>query len=365
MKKKILLLSSIVLLSVAVRAQISLTLQVPPFGVLMKNQLWNMTLINTGNMAVPVQLGMTMVDEKTNQPVMSASAPAIILNHGARQIQAKDLNPIVYTYESPAISDRNPNGLLPIGQFRVCYTVSRGADNGSPIEACIELAVDPLSPPLLNTPADEAQIYTASPQFTWLPPTPASIFSDLSYDLVLVEVLPGQAKADAVEQNVPVYSGGLINNPFLNYATSYAALDTGRLYAWRIVAMNNGQPAAMSDIWTFRVVSPPLPALHTTNNPYLTLKRGLDPSVAAGSTNMRFNYDNAPADTAVHYTINSLSDRGNPVVQQGQLSLRRGQNLLQLTLLKTAGYDRKKTYLFQLINGRNESWTIKFTGPAQ
>ena len=365
MNKKTVLLLSIVLLSVAVRAQISMTLQVPPFGVLMKNQLWNMTLINTGNTAAAVQLGMTMIDEKTNQPVLSASVPTIIVNKGARQIQAKDLNPILYSYESVTVTDRNPNGLLPLGQYRVCYTVSRGPDAGAPAETCIELAVDPMSPPLLNTPADEAQIYTVSPQFTWLPPTPAGIFSDLSYDLVLVEVLPGQATADAIQLNVPIYSGGLIRDQYLNYATSYASLDTGRLYAWRIVAMNNGQPAAMSDIWTFRVVNPPVPSLHVSNNPYLSLKRGLDPSVAAGTANMRFNYDNVPADTAVHYTITGLSDRGNPVIQQGQLSLGRGQNLLQITLSKTSGYDRKKTYLFQLINGRNESWTIKFTGPAQ
>jgi hypothetical protein len=34
-------------------------------------------------------------------------------------------------------------------------------------------------------------------------------------------------------------------------------------------------------------------------------------------------------------------------------------------LSKTAGYDRKKVYLFTLVNGRNESWTLKFTGAAQ
>jgi hypothetical protein len=364
MHKKTVLLLSIVLLSVAVRAQINMTLQVPPYGVLLKSQLWNMTLVNTGNAAVAVQLGMTMIDEKTNQPVLSASAPVIILNRGARQIQARDLSPILYSYESVTVTDRNPNGFLPLGQYRICYTVSRGPDAGAPIETCIELAIDPMSPPLLNTPADEAQIYTVSPQFTWLPPTPAGIFSDLSYDLVLVEVIPGQATADAIEQNVPIYSGGLIRDPYLNYATSYTSLDTGRLYAWRVVALNNGQPAAMTDIWTFRVVQPPLPSLHTTNNPYLSLKRGLDPSIAAGTANMRFNYDNAPADTAARYTITSLSDRGNPVVQQGQLLLRRGQNLLQVTLSGTAGYDAKKIYLFQLFNSRNETWTIKFTGAA-
>ena len=360
MNKKTVLLLFVVLLSATVRAQINLTLQVPPFGVLMKNQLWNMTLINGSSIAVPVQLTMTMVDEKTNQPVLSASVPVIILNHGARQIQAKDLNPIVYTYENLAVTDRNPNGLLPIGQFRVCYTLSRGADAGSPIEACIELAVDPLSPPLLNTPADEAQIYTASPQFTWLPPTPANMFGDLSYDLVLVEVLPGQAKADAVEQNVPVYSGGLIRSPFLNYATSYTALDTGRLYAWRIVAMNNGQPAAMSDIWTFKVVTPPIPPVVPAYSAFVELRRGLDASLTTAGKSLNVTFDNAASDSVVRYTISAIQQAGNPVVQQGTLSIRRGRNWLTIPLTKGA-YGSEKLYLFQFINSRNESWNIKFT----
>jgi hypothetical protein len=360
MNKKTVLLLSIVLLSVAARAQINLTLQVPPFGVLMKNQLWNMTLINTRSVAVPVQLTMTMVDEKTNQPVLSASVPTIILNRGARQIQAKDLNPIVYTYESATVTDRNPNGLLPIGQFRVCYTVSRGADAGSPIEACIELAVDPLSPPLLNTPADEAQIYTASPQFTWLPPSPANMFGDLSYDLVLVEVLPGQAKADAIEQNVPVYSGGLMRRPFLNYATSYTALDTGRLYAWRIVALNAGQPAAMSDIWTFKVVTPPIPPVVPNYSAFVELRRGLDASLTTAGKSLNVTFDNAASDSVVRYTISAIQQAGNPVVQQGTLAIRRGRNWLSIPLTKGA-YSSEKLYLFQFINSRNESWNIKFT----
>jgi len=345
-------------------AQISMTLQVPPFGVMVKNQLWNMLLVNAGQ-TTTVRISMTMLDEKMNQLVLTAVSPPLVLTRGARQVQAKDLGPIDYTYNGPAIADRNPNGLLPVGNYQVCYSLGTGIKTQQALETCILLSVDPLSPPLLNTPADEAQVYTSSPQFTWLPPTPAGIFGDLSYDLVLVEVLSGQGKADAIEQNIPVYSGGLIRDLYLNYASSYTALDTGRLYAWRIVAMNNGLPAAMSDIWTFKVVRAPLPGIHTTENPYLTLRRGLDPSIAAGTPTLQVNYDNAPADTSAHYTITSLNDRGNPIVQQGQLSLSRGQNLLQVVLSKTAAYDRKKVYLFTLVNGRNESWTLKFTGAAQ
>jgi hypothetical protein len=365
MDKKTFFLLPLLLLTMLSRAQITMTLQVPPVGVLVKNQLWNMVLVNTGSQARTIQLSLTMLDQKTNQPVLTASALPFVLARGARQIQAKDLGPINYTYDGPTVADRDPNGLLPVGNYQVCYTVQSDLKDGLLTENCIQLAVDPLSPPLLNTPTDEAAITTAWPQFTWLPPTPIGLFGNLSYDLVLVEVLQGQGKADAIQENIPVYSGGLIRDLYLNYASSYAALDTGRLYAWRIVAMNNGLPAAMSDIWTFRVVKTPPPGLRAANEAYLSLKRGLDPSVAAGNATMQMTYDNIPADSIVAYTITSLNDRGNPVVQQGQLSLRRGQNLLQLILSKTAGYDRKKVYLFRLVNGRNESWTLKFTGAAQ
>jgi hypothetical protein len=365
MYKKNLLLCMLVLGTLLSTAQISITLQVPPVGALVKSQLWNMLLVNSGGRSLPVRIRLTLLDEKTNQPVLTASTIPFILDKGARQIQAKDLGPIEYAYNGPAaLTNHDPNGMLPVGSYQACYTVANG-EGVSVVENCILLSVDPLSPPLLNTPADEANIYTAYPQFTWLPPTPVSIFSDLSFDLVLVEVLAGQGKADAIEQNIPVYSGGFIRNPYMNYSSSYRSLDTARTYAWRIVAMNASQPVAMSDIWTFKVVVPPKPVLKSSFVPYLTLKRGLDPSVASASKTLRFNYENVPADTAVGYTITSLSDPGNPVVQQGQLALSRGLNLLEVTLSKTAGFAEKKIYLFRFINSRNETWSVKFTGTAQ
>lgn len=363
MNKKRLLLCWLILVMTTVQAQVSMTLQVPPMGVLLKNQLWNMLLVNSGNHTVMTRISLVLLDEKTNQPVLTATTLPFPLNKGARSIQAKDLGPIQYTYNGPAANaDRDPNGMLPAGTYQACYTVLNAEKGATPlVENCIQLNVDPLSPPLLNTPADEGSLYTASPQFTWLPPTPLGLFNDLSYDLILVEVLPGQGKADAIEQNIPVYSGGFIRNLYMNYPSSYRALDTGRLYAWRIVAVNNGQPAAMSDIWTFRVIVPPKTSLHQEVEPFISLQRGLTSSVASGGQTLKLTYDNTPADTLVHYTITSLQDPGNPVVQQGSLPLRRGRNLLDLPLQKSGGYAQRKVYLFQFVNGRNESWTVKFT----
>jgi len=366
MNKQRFLFSLLILVTMTSRAQITMTLQVPPVGVLVKNQLWNMVLVNTDSRRLPVVITLVLLDQKTNQPVLTGTTLPFMLDHGAKQIQAKDLGPIQYTYDGPAaLGNRDPNGLLPVGNYQACYTVVANTKSSLRVENCIQLAVDPMSPPLLNTPADEGKIYTPNPQFTWLPPTPAGIFSDLSYALVLVEVLPGQGKADAVEQNIPVYSGGLIRNLYLNYASSYASLDTGRLYAWRIVAMNAGLPAAMSEIWTFHVVTPPLTGVSKLIGTYFDLKRGLDPSVASATGSLQVSYDNVPADTVIHYTITGLDDPGNPIMQEGQLPLKRGRNMLDVAFSRSAGYAGKKVYLFQVVNSRKETWTLKFTWSAK
>lgn len=362
MYKKRLFLCLLIFLTVVSQAQVSMTLQVPPLGVLVKNQLWNMVLVNTSNRSLPVTINLVLLDEKTNQPVLTGASLPFVLERGARQIQAKDLGPIQYTYNGPAVlTDHNANGLLPVGNYEACYTVMATTKAAPLAENCIQLAVDPLSPPLLNMPSDEGQVYTDHPQFTWLPPTPTNIFSDLSYALVLVEVLPGQGKADAVEQNIPIYSGGFLRNLYLNYPSSYRSLDTSHLYAWRIVAMNNGQPAAMSDIWTFRVAAPPRPSLRAQSNAYIELKRGLDASAASVGEVLKITYDNVPADTVGAYTITCLDDPGNPVVQRGQVRLERGHNLLDIALPKSGGWAQRKVYLLRMVNSRNEEWTVKFT----
>lgn len=362
MYKKRLFLCLLILGTITSRAQISMTLQVPPIGVLVKNQLWNMLLVNSGNKTLMVRIYLVLLDEKTNQPVLTGTTLPFALDKGARQIQAKDLGPIEYTYNGPAVlADRDANGLLPIGNYQACYTVIATTKSNPLAENCIQLAVDPLSPPLLNTPADEGKVYTEYPQFTWLPPTPRGIFSDLSYDLVLVEVLPGQGKADAIQQNIPIYSGGFIRNLYLNFPSSYRSLDTAHLYAWRIVAMNNGLPAAMSDIWTFRVIPPARPSLKTQANTYIELKRGLDASAASSGEILKITYDNIPADTVVAYTISSLDDPGNPVLQRGRVRLDKGRNFLDIPLQRNGGWAQRKIYLFRSVNSRNEEWTVKFT----
>jgi hypothetical protein len=362
MHKKNWITGTLLLAAFSLHAQVSMTLQVPPVGVLVKNQLWNMLVVNAGNTSLLIRVNLVLLDEKTNQPVLSASSAPVVLPKGARQLQARDLGPVQYAYSDPAFhTDGDPNGMLPAGGFQACYTIINSNKNQPLVENCIRVNVAPLSPPLLNTPADEALLSVPYLQFTWLPPTPPGIFNDLTYAFTLVEVLPGQGKADAIQQNIPVYSPGFVKNLYINYPSSFHQLDTAKTYAWRITALNARQPVAASDIWTFRISTPrpskPLPE----QEPWVALKRGLEPAVASAKDIIKISYDNAAADSLVQYTITGIDAPGNPVVQQDSIPLRYGPNLLQLPLQRNAGYEAGKTYLFRLVNSRNETWSVKFT----
>jgi len=196
---------------------------------------------------------------------------------------------------------------------------------------------------------------------TWLPPTPVGLFNDLAYALIVVEVLPGQGKADAIQQNISLNSSAYTKSLFWNYPASTRSLDTGKVYAWRVVAMNSGKAVAMSDIWTFKVATVKPAGTVVPETPYVEVKRAQDAAIATAGNVLRITYENAAADTAVKYTITSLEDAGNPVVQEGELHLKYGVNLLQVPLRQNKKLQQNKVYQLRFTSSRNENWTVKFS----
>src|ERR1700754_3454582 len=89
------------LLSVSARSQVSIVLQVPPTGVMQKNQLWNMALINASADARSVSIQLTLLDVRDGQSVLTAETRPILLTKGTTMITAKDVSPVQYDYQSP------------------------------------------------------------------------------------------------------------------------------------------------------------------------------------------------------------------------------------------------------------------------
>ncbi|GAA0544975.1 hypothetical protein GCM10009415_28920 [Chitinophaga japonensis] len=335
-----------------------MAVQLPPAGVLLKAQLWNIVLVSASNTPQNVRITLRLMDAQTNQAVLTGITRNIILSKGARQLQLGDVMPVQYEYLSAAI-DRSVNGFLPAGNYFACYSlIVEGDKSGNqPGEDCIPFAIEPVSPPLLNSPADQSVLDTRLPQFTWLPPAPVNLFNDLNYEMILTEVHPGQSPQDAVQQNIPVYRAPRLRNIFASYPSGAVALDTAKEYAWTVIARNGSLFAAQTEVWTFRIKG-----VHNktrvSNGAYVQLKKELD-GVVVNSSSLQCAYRNETGDTTARYELIAL-ESGNRILDAGTLSLKRGDNRMDIPLDKIKGLRDGRSYLFRLRNSRNEYWQMKF-----
>jgi hypothetical protein len=348
-----------------VKAQVVITLQLPPLGLTIKPQLWNMALINTTGLSMNGQITMVMSDASTGHTVLTGITPAFLINTGVNNITANMLTPVTYTAGPGYTIDANPAGFLPVGVFNICYTLTRWTnDAGDQIsEECITAGVEPISPPQLMSPGDSDQVLLRRPLFTWLPPTPFNTFSNLLYDWTLVEVQPMQSASVAIQQNIPLFFQSNISFTSLQYPLSMAELDTGKVYAWQVTAKNNSSPIANSEIWTFRLQKMTNDTFKINKGSYAGLRRQQDASYVISGPILRYLYTHELSNnSAVQIKITDISNvnHHNVELDSPALQVKYGPNYLELDLSENSAMINHHMYLLELVNERNERWFLKF-----
>lgn len=362
--KRISFVVIVTMLMLQARTQLMVNLQLPPVGLILKSQLWNMALINSSGQTMTLRVEMMLTDVTNNVSVITGSSSQFDLPNGTRQMQVNDFGAIVYQVISPNYNvDNSPNGFLPVGNFNVCFSYVRVFHTSEEViaEECETAAIEPLSPPMLVFPEDEAEIESPRPVFNWIPPAPSNLFSSLSYSLKLVEVMGTQTPADAIQQNVPIYTEQNISQPSMPYPAGLPALDTGKLYAWQIAANNNGSLIANSDIWSFRVGhfgNDPGIELQGTSFAKLRMDGSADYFLCSGI--LKFHYDNYFNDDTVRVFIRDLNNMQSPVFVDSTYRLGSGQNFKQLDISVLQAFLSNHMYQLELINSRNERWIGKF-----
>jgi hypothetical protein len=365
--KKLILWMSFVAFSLPSIGQVTINPQLPPIGLSLKSQLWNLSLANTSGVGMNIQLQLVVTDVSTNQTVFSAETRSFYLPPNVKQVSASDVMPIVYSGLNPAYPvDANPNGFLPIGVFNFCYSiVSPGAHGRVPMdEACDQAQIEPISPPMLVSPVDSEQVENSRPLFIWIPPVPGSLFSNLSYAYHLVEVQPTQSAADAVQQNVPVLYQPNVRTTNFQYPLSAPALDSNKLYAWQIVASNNSAPVGTSEAWAFRlkkdttkeVVKDPPSAFYTR----LSRENGNAFTICNGQLHFAYLQELNSNSVQIHISDVTNSRQQTIELDSGTLAVRYGDNLLNIDLTNVAGIVNKHNYLMDLTNAGGEHWYLKF-----
>ncbi|MBX3255774.1 MAG: hypothetical protein KF862_16690 [Chitinophagaceae bacterium] len=347
-------------------AQVIVTPQLLRTGVLQKQQLWSMLVTNTGQSAVDGHLEVVLADIATGQPVLTGVGKAFTVAPGNMQINAALMEPIQYTQLSGNyVIEPGPNGFLPLGNFSVCISYFRHVHDAVDqlAEECDYIEIEPLSPPQLVLPWNEARETQTMPSFTWLPPAPASFFNNLRYDMDVVEVNAGQSGADAIQENIPLLHMAELVQTYLLYPTGSPPLQTGKQYAWRITATSNGAVVSRSEIWTFSLESESdLPRIKTNNLPYVKLVKDELPAYSLQVDYLKFDYLNETPDTAWNVRVYDLTSGSNDTIsfRWDTLALKYGQNLVNIDLTSGNSLIHQHFYMLELRNSGNEIWRMRF-----
>ena len=249
MKTKI-LLSIILCVPFFCSAQITITAQLPPSGILLKDQLWNMVIINNSNEPATLRVELDVRDLQMGQSVINAVSGKIIIGKGMKLVTIKDVQPVTYNFVATEFS----GNYLPCGSYLVNYHVINETKGDVAVAEDVQrINIIPLSPPLLATPTDKSSIETVYPQFNWMPPSPIQLFNPLQYDILVVAVEEGQKPLEAITYNKPAYSNTNLQTASEKMPTSFEQLQAGKTYAWQVIAKSDNNCTTPSEVWTFTI----------------------------------------------------------------------------------------------------------------
>ncbi len=343
-------------------AQILISPQIPPQGLMQKKQLWNIMVVNNSGTPQPVRVQMLLTNPATGEKLLNGVSRVVVIPMGATALREDDFAPVQYNYSGAySLSDRNTGDLMMAGNYMICYSLMEANPKAEMLlaEECVPTEVAPLSPPQLITPADTSELETSYPSFNWIPPAPLTMFSDLKYELLVTEVKEGQHAHEAIQRNAPLYIQRYLSAPFLLYPSSYKALEAGKKYAWQVIAKSGNTYSQKTETWTFHIKEESTARL-IDGGVYTKLSRGYDAHSYICRGNMRFEYFNESGDTTAAVNIYRVQEDRRTPVDQRTVPLKQGQNFIEFNIRNNGKYSDRQVFVLEILNSRREQWNLKF-----
>ena len=348
---KIIKLTIFLLLSVVSLLNAQLSITVPNFsGSLLKpDMLWNVVVINQQeDFYGTIQL---TVNDKENRNLITASSNEFYFPHGAKSVFFNNVSPVNYTVNTLG----NGNDWLKVGKYFVCYSVNLISHNIKLAQECTELNIEPLSPPMLTEPTDKVSIYENRPVFSWIPPTPIQIFTDLNYEIKVVELNDGQSPIQAINNNSPIYFENGLRQPSKVLPASYPAFEVNHNYVWQVTAYDPNY-SIKSEYWQFKLVKDSVQEI-LDRTPYVRLTTDKESITTMHQGNVKIVIENNTNDLTANLC---LSEEGNSnCLFQMSVKLKPGENYF-LKDISTLKLNEKKIYKLEWTNSRNEKFNVRY-----
>lgn len=362
MKKYLIVVYVILTAGIASPAQVYIQTTLPTVGLVQKNQLWNLVLVNSSGTVVEGKLDLVLRDRQTGIEQLTATTGRISLPKGSLTVNVNSLNPVQYNYLAMDAGSLLAN-LLPAGNYIACYSFTRIlSDKQDPLaEECVSFDTEPLSPPMLIFPADSAELDVSPSQFSWTPPTPAGMISKLQYEFLVTEVKPGQKPNEAIQDNMSLFSTAGIATNFMTYAASLPAFEKDKWYCWQVVARDDKNYAGKSETWVFKVKQQTPLDMIIAGTPYLKMKPETPETGIAPNGILKLSYFNRNGDKEAKLFVYDVSDADESGKSFITVKLVPGENQLQVNLKKVISISEEKIYRAEIVAASGEKNSVLFS----
>jgi hypothetical protein len=332
----------------------------------------NFTVINSNPKSFQIKIKGKITDGKGQSIAEFVSTP-VLLQTGANVFGRMNIDFQEINYFNADIAEIElKTGTYPSGQYRICIwstcvtadCAGAGEYAGS-IEnpVCVQVNVENPTPLLLSYPGDNSEIEETRPVYTWIPPAPVSGIGGLNYKMVLVEMMEGQSKSDALAMNRALIEAEGLPNSVFSHPADISALEEGKWYAWQVQAYVGSTYIASSEQWKFKVKKEEPKKLGKS---ILTMKSNIN--VTPYTINQEdtlvllyeqnYNHENKAKWNITlidEYTSESINVTLNIITD-----LHTGLKGIELSPLLSLGLEKNKIYRIQLKNLKGETYYVKF-----
>ncbi len=232
-------------------AQVAVNIEIPPPFRFKIEDLWKITLSNSSS-SENVYLYGTI--ESLDKGTLLAEARSSVFNlpAGVKRITASEITPVDLTKHTNEVEETIEKiGTLPNGEYLMCIYVFSVETNEIIGSTCLDVSVLSLTQPELLSPQDEEIVLDIFPAFNWFPAVPLPVGSDVSYELIIVEIMERQTPEYALISNPPWFWEKEIRNNLFRYPLGARPLSDGQRYAWQLKTYVNGNLLSESEIREF------------------------------------------------------------------------------------------------------------------
>lgn len=224
----------------------------PPYNQWNLVDIWNLTLTNLTSESLGIYLYGTVEEQSDGIIFEGESAVFSLPANFSGRIDPQQLEPANIIYTHPGYEEFvMRTGTMREGVYKICIKVKDAKTEAVLGEDCVDVIIQPTSPPQLLNPEDEAELVEPLPVFMWLPPMPLTGNYSVSYMLKIVELYDGQVPMEAMEANPNWFTEK--NMPSTSFQLPIAArpFQPGKQYAWQVTAFGSKYEVGKSEVWTF------------------------------------------------------------------------------------------------------------------